>query len=54
MFFRIKELELEKKEFNESYPPGAIDIGQDVQQKGDLKQSTPLLTSLCRCRPMSW
>jgi uncharacterized protein len=39
MFFSVKELELQKKEFNASFPPGAIDIslGTEAVQKGELK-----------------
>jgi uncharacterized protein len=37
VFIRVKELELEKLEFDQSYAPGAIDFGPDVSQKGALK-----------------
>lgn len=37
MFFSVKELELQRKEFDKSFPPGALDIGPDAVQKGDLK-----------------
>jgi uncharacterized protein len=39
MFIKIKDLELRKLEFNESFASGVIDFGQD------LVQSTPLRTS---------
>lgn len=37
MFFSVKDLELQKKEFDTSFAPGAIDIGSEAIQKGELK-----------------
>ncbi len=37
MFIKIKDLELRKIEFEETYAPGAIDLGEDVEQKGALR-----------------
>ena len=39
MFITVKELELRKVLFDEAFPPGAIDLGQEVEQK------TPLLAA---------
>jgi uncharacterized protein len=39
MFFAIRELQLKKIEFRETYPPEAIDLGPD------LRQQSPLATS---------
>lgn len=39
MFIKIKDLELRKLEFNETFGPGVIDLGEDLVQK------TPLQTS---------
>lgn len=39
MFIKIKDLELRKLEFNETFLPGVIDFGED------LAQTAPLLTS---------
>ena len=36
MFISIHDLELRKIEFRESYPPGAIDLGAEISQKGPL------------------
>jgi len=37
MFIKIKDLELRKLEFDESFPPGAIDFGEDTVQKVPLQ-----------------
>jgi uncharacterized protein len=37
MFIKIKDLELRKIEFDETLAPGAIDLGEDVQQKDVLR-----------------
>jgi DUF177 domain-containing protein len=37
MFIKIKDLELRKLEFDESFPSGAIDYGEDIVQKVPLK-----------------
>ena len=37
MFFGLHELELRKIEFAESYAPGAIELGPDVEQKSPLE-----------------
>jgi uncharacterized protein len=37
MFIKIKDLELRKLEFDESFPPGVIDLGEDLEQKVPLK-----------------
>jgi uncharacterized protein len=39
MFIKIKDLELRKIEFAESFAPGVIDLGEDIGQKGDLRSS---------------
>lgn len=39
MFIKIKDLELRKIEFAESFAPGVIDLGEDIEQKGDLRSS---------------
>ncbi|HEX4605844.1 MAG TPA: DUF177 domain-containing protein [Candidatus Angelobacter sp.] len=39
MFIRIKDLELRKLEFDESFAPGAIDLGKDQVQTAPLKTS---------------
>lgn len=39
MFIKIKDLELRKIEFAESFAPGVIDLGEDIEQKGDLRAS---------------
>src|SRR5262249_26646869 len=39
MFIKIKDLELRKIEFAESFAPGLIDLGEDVEQKGQLRSS---------------
>jgi uncharacterized protein len=39
MFITVKELELRKVSFDEAFPPGAIDLGQEVEQ------TTPLLAA---------
>lgn len=39
MFIKIKDLELRKIEFAESLAPGMIDLGEDTEQKGDLRTS---------------
>ena len=37
MLFRVADLELQKREFNEDFPPGAIDFGSDLRQVGSLQ-----------------
>lgn len=37
MFIKIKDLELRKLAFNESFPPGAINLGEDLEQKSAIK-----------------
>jgi uncharacterized protein len=37
MFIKIKDLELRKLAFNETFPPGAFDLGEDLEQKSDIK-----------------
>jgi uncharacterized protein len=39
MFIKIKDLELRNLEFNESFAPGAIDLGEDQIQTAPLKAS---------------
>src|SRR5713226_9897693 len=39
MFIEIRELELHPVEFEEELAPGAIDLGEDVRQRGALKSS---------------
>ena len=39
MFIKIKDLELRKLEFTESFAPGVIELGEDMEQKGDLKSA---------------
>ncbi len=36
MLIRVRELELRKLEFNEAYPPDAIELGLDIKQVGEL------------------
>ena len=36
MLFRVADLELQKREFNEDFPPGAIDFGAELRQAGPL------------------
>src|SRR5580704_1392471 len=36
MLIRVRELELQKLEFDENYQPGAIDFGRDFRQIGPL------------------
>ena len=36
MLIRVRELELQKLEFNEHLPPGAVDFGPDFRQLGEL------------------
>lgn len=37
MLIRVRELELQRLEFNESLPPGTVDFGPDFRQEGNLK-----------------
>ena len=37
MFIKIKDLELRKLEFDESFAPGLIDLGAEIKQKSQLK-----------------
>ena len=37
MFIKIKDLELRKLEFDESFAPGVIALGEDLEQRGPLK-----------------
>ena len=37
MFIKIKDLELQKFEFDESFAPGVIALGEDQEQRGPLK-----------------
>jgi uncharacterized protein len=37
MFIKIKDLELRKIEFEETFAPGVIDLGEDAVQQGPLK-----------------
>lgn len=37
MFIKIKDLQLQKMEFDETLMPGAIDLGDEVQQRGPLR-----------------
>lgn len=39
MFIKTKDLELRKIVFDESIPPGELDLGQEIQQKDLLKTS---------------
>lgn len=39
MFIKIKDLELRKLEFNETFAPGVIDFGEDIVQSAPLKAS---------------
>ena len=39
MLFRSRELELHPVEFEEELAPGAIDLGEDIRQRGPLKSS---------------
>jgi uncharacterized protein len=39
MFIKIKDLELRKLEFNESFAPGVIDFGEEIVQTTPLKSS---------------
>jgi len=39
MFIKIKDLELRKIEFDQTFAPRVIDLGEDVEQKGNLKAS---------------
>ena len=39
MFIKVKELELRKIVFDESFPPGVIDLIEHVEQKAPLKAS---------------
>ena len=39
MFIEIRELELHPVEFEEELAPGAIDLGEDIRQRGPLKSS---------------
>jgi uncharacterized protein len=36
MLIRVKELELQRLEFDENLPPGAVNFGPDLRQIGDL------------------
>ena len=36
MVFRVADLQLHKRDFNENFPPGAIDFGNDLRQIGPL------------------
>lgn len=37
MFIKVKDLELRKLEFDESFPPGVIELGPELTQTGPLK-----------------
>jgi len=37
MFIKIKDLELQKFEFDESFAPGVIALGEELEQRGPLK-----------------
>jgi len=37
MFIRLKDLEVRKLDFHEAFPPGAIELGEDVRQVGSLE-----------------
>lgn len=37
MFLDIKDLEVRPREFEEDFPPGVLDLGQDVRQRTPLK-----------------
>jgi uncharacterized protein len=39
MFIKIKDLELRKIEFAENFAPGVIDLGEDIDQHGNLRYS---------------
>jgi uncharacterized protein len=39
MFIKIKDLELRKLEFDETFMPGDIDLGEDTQQKDPLRSA---------------
>ncbi|HZD92976.1 MAG TPA: DUF177 domain-containing protein [Candidatus Sulfotelmatobacter sp.] len=39
MFIKIKDLELRKLEFNETFAPGVIDFGEDLVQTAPLRSS---------------
>jgi uncharacterized protein len=39
MFIKIKDLELRKLAFNETFQPGAIDLGEDLEQKSAIEAS---------------
>jgi len=39
MFLDIRELELHPVEFREEFPPGAIDLGTEIRQRGPLQAS---------------
>lgn len=39
MFIKVKDLELRKLEFDEAFPPGAFDLGEDVTLTSPLKTS---------------
>ena len=36
MLFRVADLQLHKRDFDENFPPGAIDFGSDLRQIGPL------------------
>ena len=37
MFIKVKELELRKTVFDEAFPPGTLDLGEEVNQKAALR-----------------
>jgi uncharacterized protein len=39
MFLDIKQLELHPLDFREEFPPGAIDLGEEIKQRGPLQSS---------------
>jgi uncharacterized protein len=39
MFIKVKDLELRKLEFNETFAPGVIELGEDLVQKSPLRAS---------------
>jgi uncharacterized protein len=39
MFIKVKDLELRKLEFDENYPPGVVELQEDVTQTSPLKAS---------------